>query len=1250
MQDPNAYIQKLVAGLPGDTRDVLGAVEHFRARGELDNALRLLRRAVERHPINEFRIELARINYEIGEPREAMSCLVSVLKLAPDHVDSLLLMAQCMAFTGEENRAHQMLDRAARVGARADLVESIRHEISGDPTTERSFDPNSPALQTSPRHTADVEADQEKPRRKRTAIGTPLSSDDRALPRIQTGEFVDLERYDTPDANEQSLLESVPAIGDDTQFDRLLSDMGLPVEPLKAQSQDEFETSQYREEPHAGPDDATSAIMLDDAAVADIEAGRLPSVPDEVADDATQAIVFDDEIQDPVTPIRQEQSKPQSKGGWQQADLGTFSLGVDISDEHEPRPVSSNEPGTPADKRHSGRRPSGSQNLQHQAQQRDANDAAIHEASPGQEAPARQSFFDEREFEADLSSGRSDARPHHESRAPRSEDPPQQPHHGGMPPSPSVDGPQGLSAKVQTSNSSKSDFGIDTRIVVAVVVGGLLLVTVFGALTLSSIVETRAIAERIEAADAAAGPDTYASLVATRDALAEAATHSGALGVRLPGSSAPDLQDRARARLAHVTALLQWRFGGFGIEDVRESLAMAPGDEPESAAARVYASLIQNDPHGAAETAEQAVETWPKNPPVIEAALVASLELSRLDAAKEYAASLQGATSSRVRAAFLVALLDKESKSDAAMTSMRKVIDASPDHTDAQIEMARLMNSSEEELEESKTDLNALLDRELPPLQRMRALQALAQTHMALEDKGAGEASLKEAVKLAPSMGKAYVPLIEFYMSERRFDELDALIEAANESEAVSPRIAYATAESLLRQSQPEKAVHLVGQWSFEDVEKEWWRGRGYLDLGRNQDALAAFRSGVGLAKSFHPVVAFESALVARVEPEKREESALALKNAREHHPDNPHVFEASALFEFDRANDSGQASSRKKRLDAAETHVKAALELVDDERLHFELCRAYVLLRSGEEAEAACEAGRNLNPNYVPGILVMAELRRLQGRSNEAVDLLEPLVDDRPDDQEVALSLARSVLQNGDVLRAQKIVDEWIGKGVAEEHFKLIEGLINYERKRYSRAAGYFKHASQAAPIEVESMVYYASTAIELGQSEEPDTILRDLLSHPTWGGTAWMELGKLRHKQSRWRDVEQNFSRARSEFKSNTGPKAQLSELAAAWALAYKDRWNWDHSRVSSMLEQGQDEGDPGNPELNYTLALYHLNKRRSDRDAGRRHLVKTVEEAPYRCDAQLLLAQLVDSSDSERVKELKTLRETYGCGDSG
>lgn len=1255
MQDPNAHIQQLLGQLPDSAQRVLDTAAAWRQQDEYDYALELLRRCVERHPITSFRVELARTFAEIGKYREAMSSLVNVLKLDPNHVDALLIMAVSMAHCGEGDRSHKMLDRAARAGARADVVESIRREVVGDPTMERSYQPAAPP-QTSPKQLLPDHAtpassqpphrnEQSRPQRQ-TAIGAPLSDDDDSIPpapsvpRIQTGEFLDLDRYESADANEQSLIQSVPEVGSDQQFDQLLNDMGVPVESQPAMKFGaEPETVPYQGEV-AGPDDATTALNISD--------DDLPTGHANASDsDETQAIVFEDEVFEPVTPA----DPATDVAGWQQAEIGSFSLGVDISNDQNPRAVEPQQNQRQAQPRYVSSEPPMVSNANREPTPRPDTLDSFESYSP---AAHQDGFFDEGQFETDLAPGdqaqnqqtdqqapqrmpRSEQQPQpHQQPRPRQQPGEQQlPNGGEFSPTSAVPGA-----------SDDGSGGMDLRILMAVAFAGILLVVAVGAVAVSGISETRGVKAHIETAETQIKPDTFQAYQRTADALEKAVDHQGFLNITLPGSSAPKLKSEAAAKFLFTLAMMDYRFGGVEDARIEKARGVAPAQDPTAIAGNAMLALSENDPHRADEIASAARDAFPGNQHVETAQIYAALELQQIESARTAAKSLRSLESPSTHISYVLNLVDARAERAGALTGLRKFLEAHPDHVDAQIQLSRLLRKGEDELVDAKKRLEKIVARrDIGPMQQVRARSALARAHESLGDESKAEVMLRDALELEPGRALAYEELLDFYLDKRRMDEVEKYVAKAEEADARSPRVSFLEAESLVRTSRPDKAVQAMGQLKFEDVRREWWRGLGYVGLGRDQDALAAFKSGAKLAGEFHPVLAFKATFEARVENEKRQDAAFALKNARETRAEDPEVFYASALFEIDRARDTESSSTRRKRLDSAQEYLEKALNLEKDERFYFSLCAAHVMERDGEDAEKACENGRDLNDAYVPGLLALADLRRLQGRYNEAIDILEPLTKDRPDDHQVSILLARTVLENRQPGRAQEIVDGWLGKGVAEREFGLLEGRIQYERRNFTRAAGYLKSAHEADKTDGEAAVFYGATLIALGQGDEADPLLRDTISHPTWGGHAWMELGKLRHDQKRWKDVVENFAGARSEFRDQTGPKSRFSELYASWALAYKDRWSWSDRRVYSKLDDGRDDGDPDDPDLNKAWALYHMNQRRPDRDAAKKYLEKAIEAAPYRCDVYKLLRPMVEEKDERKQLDEK-VRE-HNCG---
>ncbi|MFK7740765.1 MAG: tetratricopeptide repeat protein [Planctomycetota bacterium] len=106
-----------------------GVVEH--KRGKHRRAERLLRRALDLDAdCAEAANRLGVVLLQAGRTAEGTRHLQRANELSPDDTSTLLHLAQATAIEGSQDKANQLVDRAAQLGADPQLVEAVRREVA----------------------------------------------------------------------------------------------------------------------------------------------------------------------------------------------------------------------------------------------------------------------------------------------------------------------------------------------------------------------------------------------------------------------------------------------------------------------------------------------------------------------------------------------------------------------------------------------------------------------------------------------------------------------------------------------------------------------------------------------------------------------------------------------------------------------------------------------------------------------------------------------------------------------------------------------------------------------------------------------------------------------------------------------------------------------------------------------------------------------------------------------------------------
>jgi len=1235
--DPYAEIQRLVATLPQSLDSVLARSREWNSTGAQDLALDLLRRSRARDSSISLRLELGRLLHRMGRSREGLTEAVGVVKEDSTNIDGLLLLAELLAGVGEGDRAHKMIERARALGAPESRVAK---------TESACFDADD---QTDSTHVVASTFDAEikpagfAPPARKTLLGRPSNEDQgrRPLPRISEGGYAALDAYQTAGiANDESMLQIVPDGQSDGAFEELLSKMGLPTnapaEPIYNQNHEYASPEDHTvglvvADGLLSPSDQTAAIQLPDLPRNDenrfpspevqstpspsvhVEAGlEYPSAPADMDDlpswDAPAEPFFDED-----SLRRDHEGAPQirSTGAdeWAVARPGELQL-----------PDQSAEPEVV----YSSKRPV-HQDIAAQA----------FPSAPIQAAPER--FSEPQEAQPPAQQGFNQSPPAQQGFG---QSPPAQQGFGQSPPAQQGFGQ--LSALPQSNHPTNSAPAVRNRTVVVVIGLAVLILGLVGALGASGASDSSNTQAHMDSALTLQGADTYEGYVKALDELHQAATSSGFLGFSLPGARGPKLRKHAASEEAFVAAVLDYEFGETLTPSVDARIALAPPKEPATIAATILESLRKGDVVQALNLSSQGRKQFPGNPYIEDVDVIAHLAADDIEGATKAVLSMRTIETPTVRQAFLPLLVDSKQGNRKAIPGLRAIIDAHPTHVRARVALAELLHDNEAEDKEAQKILLEALEGDVRDdasgMDAARASISLADVMARTGDRERAEDRYRDALRTLSNRWDLYVPLLEYYLGEARFDEVKDYLDKAAKAGADAPALQVIEARYLLRVSQVESAIQRLLMIPPGTPGRDWWLGIGYLDLQRPVEAAAAFKSAQDQDST---AKAAELAMLYVAGTLKSEEAGYDIKKVVEAHPDSYRALLGQAVYAIAamKAADSRdvRAAKEKEAVSAVNTALKAD---GSDERLQFLLCEVYLLERNGSSAEKACLEGRKVNPTFAAGALLMARLRRLQGQYKEAREIIEAGAKQRPEDIRFGLERARIALESHDLDAAQSEINRWLGKDLATFELNLLEGRLAFQRAEYSKAAAYLQNAQSMPQGDGEATVFFGVTLARLERYDEAGPLLLDTLVHPSWSGWGWLYLGELRRRQGRYDDAFENFPKALRDFKAQTGARARFSTLYAEWAMTFAARHGWDHPRVISSLETGRDDGDSDDPELNEVFADYYLKRRSPDSAAAARYLNKVVQVAPYRCTAVKKLLALRGAVDDRRKAELNEI----------
>jgi len=1196
--DPYAEIQRLIAMLPQSTSAVLARARVFQREGEVEFAIELLKRAREREPNEMLRLALGRIFLEIERPRDAMAELVAVLKEDSNHVEALLTLAEALVHIDEKDRATKMLDRAKELGAPAQRIASVTALLRGS---------NSDAIPFAPKG---------NPQPRRTLLGLPHTDNGeyRPLPSIESGSFNALDAYDygASTSNEMSLLQDVPNLHRDHEFDSMLSNAGVPVrhqpEPIYrsepsvrltddiAGPSDQTQAVVLQDSPYAKDFDSTHALILDDDEFAgDLDAtGYLPRQEDMTEEEIPGAPVFFDEdsfVRDHVAEVpHHHHVDPRVVPSFQEQQVAFQSAA----------PVP-----------HHQRSPSDS-SLLHQAAP-----SLQPQFQPSQPAP----------IPTAVASAPSSARPSGWSSD-------QFPQYQEAPSAiPRADAPPTLGS-----------IGLGMKLIALVAV--LLLGSVL-ALVISGTMEATQVEKLVKAAAPLEESSEYEDQKKALKLLDQAVETRGFLRVALPGTKGPKLREDASARQAFVAGLLNFEHAEPLTPDLATRIRRAPSESGYTAAAEVLSLLSKGLAFDAAELASEKRKAFPGHLAVEEVDVLARLALGQPRSAHIAVAPIRSKEAPGLRHQTLLFRVDSQNQSEKSIPAIEGFLKANPGNIRATLALAKLLKPIKDRRPEAERILSSILESEA----RSRASSAdLSQVSLLLGDvlvligdMDRAEEKYREAIREVPNLAQSYAPLLDFYLTQGRFDEIPAYLKRAKENGADGPELSFVEANYLLRTGKTEECAHFIMQSKTQDLRKFWWLGMAYLDLGRFADAAIAFEQassgplGVSVAK------ALAVGLKAIGNPDTVDKALKEIDEIGAKHEDDPTPPYAKAVLLLENSRTASREGQDKALKESAALFQKAFELDPTGERYTFGECEAHLMRLDERSSERSCLAGRKINPHFTPGTILTARLRRLQDQLKESRELIDAASKQRPNDVGVAIERIRILMQSRDVVAAQDEINRWHSREANHHGLRVLEGRLAYLRGDYQRAAAYLEKAHTEEPNDGEAAVFYSAALARLGRYDQAGETLRDMLSHPEWGPYGWMFLGEVRRLQGRWSDVNQNLNTAKREISRNLGPRARTSLLQTQYALYFANRFDWNRPQVERNLLIGKSEGDPDEPELNLAFATLYSKQKKPDYEAALMYLEHVLRVAPYRCDAIQMALTFGNRVSETRRREIQAMHKS-------
>lgn len=659
---------------------------------------------------------------------------------------------------------------------------------------------------------------------------------------------------------------------------------------------------------------------------------------------------------------------------------------------------------------------------------------------------------------------------------------------------------------------------------IALIVLTVLILAGIATIAISSKQEINRVDRLVAQANQAMTSDTYADYLTAHALLEEAVRPPVFLGgaistttflkLTLPGLDPTRAQQPTRARFALVSALLEYRFESAGSRKAITATLNAPGQHPDTIAATIYLALSQQRPRQANEIASSISQNHSGSPLHAAAghALLRAQPPTPESQLRTYADALTALPAPTLHVRLVLAKIRQQlNEKDAALELLQAIENTHPDHIGARLEIANTHLATD--TARARTILTSITEApalQASPFEKARAHLALAKTYA--DDPAAAEDHLQKAIAATPTRESIYDPLLDLYIKDARFDDARTLLAQAMAANETSTRLTRKRADLFLKTGMAAQSLQLLDQrlaLQQPPVEKpaplHWLRGLSYLQLDEPTKAMEAFQQAVKDASSRVPsnasIAASAFALYAgALEDDTKIAAAQAAilklgEDIREENAAAADIHRAAGLIQLLQARNLPARAQSTQHARGARKSFERALQLrPDDSVLLFDLCITDIFLRSA--AKKSCVTAQDANTQYLPGMLAVAELYILEKEFSKAQDILLTLRTRNPLHPTLALMLAQTYLELGEIDKASTELNSLLGKPAQKSiTWDILEGRIALAKNEHTRALGYFerayKNATPSTATHAEVASYLSQTLIKLGHTEQAEKIL---------------------------------------------------------------------------------------------------------------------------------------------------------------
>ncbi len=1081
--------ETLLANLPDAENEFVSAIEVLEERNERELALQMLELAVKRCPIGEFRRMLAERYLHRRNLVRAQELLVEQTLEDPDDGQGHLLLARAYGGLGQIERAKESLQRAHASGIAQDRVLFWAEKLNIP--AERKPQP------VMPQHPnlfgADFEdADSEEP----TSI-TYLPSLDSA-PAHQMDPMSALRRsveldFESLAPNDETGIH-FGLLPDEDELAGPADETGIHFGLLPGE--DDFDAM-------AGPTDETGihfGIFSDD-----------DGTDNHHRESGAHAAIRQSQQ---LSAIRQSQQldavsfqRPQAKPDYQvQAELRISDIHevIDFSEFLSEPEYQESHP-NPASLRVS-------QSLPAVVSATPSPIKGFHNnlAAPPTSAPANSNLSSNASLELDH-------RPYIENRPPTAK-----PFPSANPTPTPLSTPQGKRSlrNLTQIRLGKPRFSTIRAMMITLIVLVLLCLVAIAVVSKNEIARL----DRLQAqAQAAAATDTYVDYLKAHALLQQAALPSVYIGglvsnslfakITLPGLNPEEERPAIDAHFALISALLEYRFESSGSRNAAQAVENATGSR---AAANIYIALTTGQRQHAQSIIDAASKDYASNPSLRAAvghALLDANPPTPEPALRAFVDNLTAIPNLSTHDRFLLAMMNLQRDDEkTAIAQLEAIESTQSQHTSARLELAKIYSKTDAARAQTmlRSITDAPKDQFVSPYEKARAYNALGQ--LLADDPEKAEGNFKLAVTAMPRRVSIYKPLLDLHLKNFKFDDARTLLSQAHAANEASEYIARMRAELFLNAGMATQSLQLLDArmtTEFPPLEKpssfHWLRGLSYLQLDDPTNAMSAFQlaakdnssrvtsNASNAAASF---ALYAGALSDDSNLSAAEAAILKLsQNIREENQDAADIHRAAGLIQLLNARKTS-ASSRASNLGrAARKSFEHALSLREnDSVLLYDICHTDVFLRT--KPNKSCDAAAAINPQYLPGMLAVAQLNIQDAKFDQARDMLLDLRSRHPLHPAIALMLGRVFVELNDIDKASTELNSLLGKPEQKSlECDILEGRIALSKSEYTRALGYFERAhnnSTKSPEQnAELTLYLSQTLTILGLTERAEQIM---------------------------------------------------------------------------------------------------------------------------------------------------------------